>query len=78
VLFDSLAPTRLALWANLGLAFLKGSRPSRLCPLTHYAHSFGVAFGNLSPLGRLWSILLNSGLIKLGLRYAAYRYSRRS
>ncbi len=61
VLFDSLAPTRLALWVNLGLAFLKGSQPSRWCPLTHYAHSLGVAFGNLSPFGRLWLNLLNSG-----------------
>ena len=61
-LFDSLAPTRLALWANLGLAFLKGSQPSRLCSLIHFVHSFGVAFGNLSPFSRLWLNLLNSGL----------------
>jgi hypothetical protein len=32
-----------------------------VCPLTHYAHSFGVAFGNLSPFGRLWLIMLRSG-----------------
>jgi len=57
---DSLAPARLALRANLGLAFLKGPQPSRLCPLIHFVHSFGVAFGNLSPFGRLWLIPLNS------------------
>ena len=28
-----------------------------LCPLIHFVHSFGVAFGNLSPFGRLWLIL---------------------
>ena len=60
-LFDSLAPTRLALWANLGLAFLKGSQLSRWCPLIHCVHSSGVAFGNLSPFGRLWLIPLGSG-----------------
>ena len=63
-LFDSLAPTRLALWANLGLAFLKSSTPSWLGPLIHYVHFFGVAFGNLFPFGRLWSILLNSVLVE--------------
>jgi hypothetical protein len=30
--------------------------------LTHSDHSFGVAFGNLSPFGRLWLISLDSGL----------------
>ena len=50
-----------------GLPFLKGSQSSRLCPLIHCVHSCGVAFGNLSPFGRLWSILLNSGLIDEGV-----------
>ena len=60
--FDSLAPARLALRANLVLAFLKDSQPSRLCSLIHFVHSFGVAFSNLSPFGRLWLIPLNSVL----------------
>jgi len=33
--------------------------------LIHVVHSHGVAFGNLSPFGRLWSILLNSGSFKI-------------
>ena len=33
-----------------------------MCPLTRCAHSFGVAFGNLSPFGRLWLISPDSGL----------------
>ena len=35
-----------------------------LCTLTRYAYSFGVAFGNLSPFGRLWSITAEFGLSK--------------
>jgi len=46
------------------ISFGKSSTPSRLGPLIHYVHSFGVAFGNLSPFGRLWSILPNSGLVE--------------
>jgi hypothetical protein len=29
--------------------------------LIHFVPSFGVAFGNLSPFGRLWLIPLDSG-----------------
>jgi len=36
--------------------------PCSLCPLIHFVPSFGVAFGNLSPFGRLGLNLLNSGL----------------
>ena len=32
-------------------------------------HSFRVAFGNLFPFGRLWSILLNSGLYHCLLKF---------
>jgi len=33
-----------------------------MCPLIHFVPSFGVAFGNLSPFGRLWLITPDSGL----------------
>ena len=45
-----------------------------LCPLIHFVHSFGVAFGNLSPFGRLWSILLKSLLGALGLALFAFEF----
>ena len=41
-----------------------------LCPLIHFFHSFGVAFGNLSPFGRLWSIPLISASTFLQKRIA--------
>ena len=43
-----------------------------LCPLIHFVHSFGVAFGNLSPFGRFWSIPLISASTFLQKRIASF------
>jgi hypothetical protein len=51
---------------------MKVQTTDSLCSLIHVVHSFGVAFGNLSPFGRLWSIPLISASTFLQKRIACF------
>ena len=51
---------------------MKVQTTDSLCSLIHVVHSFGVAFGNLSPFGRLWLILLIAASTFLQKRIASF------